>query len=284
MHERLAAARAQLVSAGIAPGEAAVDVPLFACTILGWDRVRLLSDVRSPLPERLEPRFSEWVSRRQQREPTAYILGRKEFWGRDFVVSSAVLIPRPETELIVEEALKVLAGSAGQSARVADVGTGSGCIAVSMACDSPEVHIVATDISKEALVIARDNAVRHGVLDRVEIVHTSYLDTVDRVFDVIVSNPPYVKDGDRPALSRQVGGYEPHVALFGGADGMHGVTSVLDAAKTKLVPGGWLIFEFGLGRDDRIEALVAQYSEFTLERLRSDLQGIPRTAVVRRID
>jgi release factor glutamine methyltransferase len=278
LYEALAAARARLVGAGISPQEVAVDVEVYACEILGWDRARLLSELRAPRPDTLEPRFSTWIARREQREPTAYILGRREFWGRDFLVSPAVLIPRPETELIVEEALAVIQ----QGARVADVGTGSGCIGVSIAADMPSVQLVATDISEDALAVARENAARHGVLDRTTFVRTSYLDAVDGPFDVIVSNPPYVKDGDKPALSRQVAGYEPHVALFGGTDGLTGVTAVLDAARTHLAPGGWLIFEFGLGRDDSVEALLAGYAEFRLEHFRNDLQNIPRTAVVRR--
>jgi release factor glutamine methyltransferase len=293
LHEALAAARARLVGAGISPQEVAVDVEVYACEILGWDRARLLSEMRAPRPDTLEPRFSTWIARREQREPTAYILGRREFWGRDFVVSPAVLIPRPETELIVEEALAILKAGAGIGAgpsgdgislepRVADVGTGSGCIGVSIAADVPSVRLMATDISEDALTVARENAARHGVLDRATFVRTSYLDAVDGPFDVIVSNPPYVKDGDKPALSRQVAGYEPHVALFGGTDGLTGVTAVLDAARKLLVPGGWLIFEFGLGRDDSVEALLARYAEFRLEHFRHDLQNIPRTAVVRR--
>lgn len=294
LHEALAAARARLVEAGIRPEEAAVDVDVYACEILGWDRARLLGEMRGPRPDTLEPRLSEWIARREQREPTAYILGRREFWGRDFTVSPSVLIPRPETELIVEEALAALGASTGArpyttdgpgsppGPRVADVGTGSGCIGVSIAADVPSVRLVATDISEDALAVARENAARHGVLDRTTIISTSYLDGVDGPFDVIVSNPPYVKDGDKPALSRQVAGYEPHVALFGGPEGLAGPTAVLNAARTKLVQGGWLIFEFGLGQDDRIESLVAQYAEFTLARFRSDLQDIPRTAVVRK--
>lgn len=281
LHEALAAARARLVGAGIAQAEAAIDVDVYACEILGWDRARLLTELRAAQPDDLEPRFSEWIARREQREPTAYILGRREFWGRDFMVSPSVLIPRPETELIVDEALAILTGAGGLG-RVADVGTGSGCIGVSIAADVPSIRLVATDISRDALLVAQANAARHGVLDRTTIVATSYLDGVDGPFDLIVSNPPYIKDGDKPALSRQVAGYEPHVALFGGADGLGGPTAVLDAARAKLTPGGRLLFEFGLGQDDRIEALVAQYPDLTLERFRNDLQGIPRTAVVRK--
>src|SRR5262249_9679011 len=152
LHEALAAARTRLVDAGISPDEAAVDVEVYACTILGWDRARLLTELRSTRPETLEPRFSEWVARREHREPTAYIVGHREFWGRDFLVSSAVLIPRPETELIVEEALNVIGPPQGghsdnrsgfsRTVQIADVGTGSGCIGVSIAADAPGVRVI----------------------------------------------------------------------------------------------------------------------------------------------
>lgn len=277
----LAQARARLVGAGISPDEAAIDVALYARTILGWDRTRLLTQQALPAPADLEPRLSEWIARREQREPSAYIVGVREFWGLDFAVSPAVLIPRPETELIVEEAIARL--GAAQQATIAEVGTGSGCISIAIAHDLPHARITATDISGDALVIARRNAARHQVGERVRFIRTSYLDGVEGPFDAIVANPPYVKDTDRPALSREVGGYEPHVALFGGADGLRDITGVLQAAIEKLSPGGWLIFEFGFGQDDRVEELLKQYSMFRLEALRADLQGIPRTAVLARI-
>ena len=135
LHETLAAARQRLVAAGIAADEAAIDVDMYARTILGWDRVRLLTEQQAPAPAALEPRFSEWLSRREQKEPSAYILGVREFWGLEFEVSPAVLIPRPESEFIVEEALARVNGSG--SPAIADVGTGSGCIAIAIARSVP---------------------------------------------------------------------------------------------------------------------------------------------------
>ena len=279
LHETLAAARARLVAAGIAPDEAAVDVDLFARTILGWDRARLLTERQSPAPPALEPRFSEWIARRAEKEPTAYIVGVREFFGLEFAVSPSVLVPRPESEFIVEEALAVLPPDA--PARIADVGTGSGCIGISLAHERPRARVVATDISGAALAVARGNAARLGVADRVTCIETSYLDGVDGPFDAIVSNPPYVKDRDRAFTQRAVVRYEPHVALFGGEDGLDGVQAVLDAAAVRLAPGGWLVFEFGLGQDTEVEELVARYPDLRLDHVRADLQGIPRTAVVR---
>jgi release factor glutamine methyltransferase len=231
------------------------------------------------LPEALEPRFSQWIERRSRREPSAYIIGVREFWGLDFRVSPDVLIPRPETEFIVEEALPML--RAIDRPRVADIGTGSGILAVSIAHEIASATLVASDISPQALAVAEQNAVTHGVRDRIVFVETSYLDGVDGPFDVIVSNPPYVRDRDKTALSRDVR-HEPDVALFGGDDGLRHVAGVLDAAAARLAPGGWFLMEFGYGQEDDVRALIAERPALRFDRVREDLQGIPRTAIMRR--
>jgi release factor glutamine methyltransferase len=285
LHETLAAARARLVEARISPREAAVDVDLFARAALGWDRARLITAQSDPTPDGLEPRFSEWLARRERREPSAYILGTREFWSLDFEVSPAVLIPRPETEFILEESLALLESgalsAAGAALAAADIGTGCGCLAVGLAHEIDTAAIVATDISADALAVARANAARHGVDARIGFVCTSHLDGVDRTFDLIMANPPYVKSGDKPALSAEVR-HEPDVALFGGGSGMHHVDLVLDAATRRLRPGGWLVMEFGFGQDEDVEQLVAQRHLLRLDHIRQDLQGIPRTAVIQR--
>jgi release factor glutamine methyltransferase len=281
LHDKLAAARAQLVSAGISPAEAAVDVPLFACTILGWDRVRLLTERSAAPPAALEPQFSQWITRRIAREPAAYIVGMREFWGLDFAVTPAVLIPRPETEFIVEEALEILNSFAPESHKVADIGTGCGNIAVCLAHEVGSVRVTATDISRQALIIAEANAQRYGVDDRIDFVETSYLDEVDDSFDVIAANPPYVKETDKPGLAADVR-HEPDVALFGGTNGLRNVEGVLDTALAKLHRGGWLVMEFGYGQESDLRRLVSARPALRLERVRSDLQGIPRTAVIER--
>ncbi len=279
LHEQLAEARARLVAAGIRPDEAAIDVDLYARTILGWDRARLLVEQQQPAPRQLEPRFSEWVGRRAKREPSAYITGVREFWGLEFAVTPAVLIPRPETEFIVEEAVPLVGRL--HNARIADVGTGSGCVAVAIAHDCPTCRIVATDISPDALDVARRNAARHGVLERVTFVETAYLNDVSGPFDLIAANVPYVKDGDKPVLGADVR-YEPEVALFGGAEGLRDIAGVLDAAVDKLGGGGWLVVEFGYGQEEHVEALVAARAALELVRVHADLQGIPRTAIIHR--
>jgi release factor glutamine methyltransferase len=282
LHEKLAAARAQLVSAGITPAEAAVDVPLFACTILGWDRVRLLTERAAAPPARLEPTFSQWIARRIAREPAAYIVGMREFWGLDFAVTPAVLIPRPETEFIVEEALEILNSFAIEAPKVADIGTGCGNIAVSLAHEVGHARVTATDVSREALAIASGNAQRYGVDGQINFVETSYLDGIDDTFDLIVANPPYVKDADKPGLAADVR-HEPDVALFGGSNGLRNVEGVLDTAVATLRRGGWLVIEFGYGQESDLRRLVSARPALSLERVRADLQGIPRTAVIERI-
>jgi release factor glutamine methyltransferase len=278
LHDRLAAARKQLVRAGIQSGEAAVDVDLYVRTILGWERPDLLTRLPEPAPDDLEPRLSEWIARRARGEPSAYIVGRREFWGLDFHVTPAVLIPRPETEFIVEEALKVI--RPGPGCRVADIGTGSGCIVVSLAREIPECSMTATDVSAEALEVARDNARRHGVADRITFVQTSYLDGIAGKFDAIVANPPYVRQGDKPALARDVK-HEPDVALFGGTTGLRDIDGAMEAAVNGLKPGGWFVMEFGFGQEDEVRALL-ELRPLRLDHVHEDLQGIPRTAIIQR--
>jgi len=281
LHEQLTSGRERLVAAGIDPTAAAIDVDLFVRTILGWDRARVLTARAEPAPAGLEPRFSEWIVRRARREPAAYIVGNREFWGLDFRVTSDVLIPRPESEFIVEESLAILSLLRLTSPRLADIGTGSGCLAVSLAHEIEGAHITATEVSSTALTVARDNARRLGVSSRVTFVETSFLDGIDGPFDLIAANPPYVKDGDKPALSHDVR-HEPDVALFGGETGLQGVEAVLDAAVRTLVSGGWLVMEFGFGQEDDVRHLVAARPALRMDRVRADLQGIPRTAVIQR--
>ena len=278
--EDLSRARARLVAAGIQAEEAAVDVDLYARTILGWDKATLLSNLRETAPRALEPRLSEWLARRERREPTAYIVGTREFWGREFLVTPAVLVPRPETEFIVEEGIDLIRGL--PAPRVADVGTGSGILAVTFAAELPAASVVATDVSNDALDIARRNATRLGVQGRIAFVNTSYLDSIDGVFDLIVANPPYVRDGDKIALSRDVR-HEPDVALFGGPDGLRDVGGVLDAAVEKVKAGGWFVMEFGYGQEEDVRRLIDARPALRLDHIRDDLQGIARTAIVEKI-
>jgi release factor glutamine methyltransferase len=284
LHERLAAARARLVRAGITTAEAAVDVDVLARHVLSWDRAHLIAARTGIVPVDFEVPFAAALARREGREPTAYIVGEKEFWGRAFEVSPAVLIPRPETELVVEEVLDLVGGRralSASAARAADVGTGSGCLAVSIACELPACRVVATDVSPPALEVARANAVRHGVAARIDFLQTSHLDGVEGLFDLVVSNPPYVPEPDRATLAPEVL-REPDTALFSGQDGLRDVAAVLDSAARSLRPGGWLVIEFGCGQEPGVRSLVADRPALRVAHIRADLQGIPRTAIIER--
>ena len=282
LYERLSVGREQLIRAGIQASEAAIDVELYARAILKWDRARLLLNYHEPAPAELEPQFSEWLARRQAFEPSAYIVGEREFWGLSFLTTPAVLIPRPETELVVEEVAAIARDlQPGKPLRIADIGTGSGCIAVSVAYQIHDATLVATDVSAPALEVAIRNALRHGVAERIEFVCTSYLDGVSGVFDIIAANPPYVRDVDRRGLSADVL-QEPHVALFGGATGFDHIEAVLTAASRMLRPGGWLVMEFGFGQEDDVRALAAKQEELRVDHVREDLQGLARTVIIQR--
>jgi release factor glutamine methyltransferase len=284
IQEHVAAAREALCGAGIGPREAELSARMLAEHVLGWDAARYFTFSNEPEPREFACRYDELVARRAAREPSAYITGRKEFWDLSFEVSQAVLIPRPETELIVEAALEEFGGDRHRSLAIADAGTGCGCLAVALAREFPHAFVVATDISDAALDVARRNAERHGVANRIRFLQANMLDAALDSFDLIVANPPYVRRGDRPALQPEVRDYEPSVALFAGDSGFELVATVVGQAAGRLQHGGSLMFEFGFGQDVAVEDLIEQTPGLTMVGLRRDLQGIARTAVVRRSD
>ena len=278
LHEHIAAARRQLEAAGIAAPAAALDADVLARHVLGWDRAQLLSRNRDAAPAAFSERYQSLVDRRAQREPVAFITGSREFWGRDFAVTRDTLVPRPETELIVEEALRWLSN---RPSTVVDVGTGTGCLAVTLAAERPQDLVVATDISHEALLVARANAKRHGVEDRLKLIRTDLVSGLQMKADLVVSNPPYVPDIDARHLPIDVGRYEPATALFGGPDGLTIIERLLATLTPLLAPHAGFIVEFGYGQDDHVSAVAAREG-WHVVRLLSDLQGIARTAVLER--
>jgi release factor glutamine methyltransferase len=282
IHDLVQGARNRFVNAGISAGLAALDAEVLARRVLGWDRARFLTDRNESASSVFLLNYEPLVARRERREPVSYILGTREFWGLDFEVGPAVLIPRPETEMIIEETLAVV--DRHGSPRIVDVGTGSGCIAIVLAREIPGARVLASDVSPEALAVARRNAVRHGVGDRINFVETSFLDGIEQGIDVIVSNPPYVPSISRPGLTPEVRDYEPRVAVFSGEDGLDGLRSVLEGAAAKLVPGGVLVMEFGCGQDDCVTSLVHTVTGLQLVKIRHDLQDIPRTVICRRVE
>ncbi len=282
IHAHVADARKRLRDAGISRIESDLDARLLAQHVLGWTPERFFTDGHAPVPDGFPPSYDMLVARRATREPLAYIVGSREFWGLEFEVTPAVLIPRPSTELIVE-AIQDLFPDRAVALTVADICTGCGCVAVAIAHDRPAATVMATDISREALEVARRNAARHGVSDRVTFTHGDLLDGIDQQLDAIVANPPYVVDRARPALQPEVRDHEPAVALYGGADGLDLLSRLVGEAPSRLRPGGYLVFEFGLGQDIEIERLLEGAPELTMLGVRRDLQGIARTAVSQRM-
>lgn len=273
LRQHLIDAKARLVAAGIEPSEAARDVLLLAMHALGWSRAEVHARDTDPPPADFSDAYAAAIARRTVREPMAYITGVQEFWSRDFAVTPAVLIPRPETELIIEEALSSV------FALAADIGTGSGCLAVTLAAEFPRSRIVATDISAPALKVARANADRHQVSDRIEFRETRYLDDVPGMFDLIVSNPPYVMEAEYATLAPEVLNFEPRTALASGPDGLDDIRAVLDVASTRLAPGGRLLLEIGHQHAGPVTQLVAADGRLTLIRISNDLQGISRVVL-----
>jgi release factor glutamine methyltransferase len=286
------------MSAGHDEGDAAFDAEMLARHALGWTREQMLVRWREAPPPGFEARYAPLVERRARHEPAAYIIGHREFWGLEIAVTRDTLIPRPETELIVEEALAIapqlgavspIAGStiAGSTSTIAgptivDVGTGSGCLAVALAHELPAARVIAIDVSTAALDVAKRNATTHHVADRITWHAGSVLEPVAQPVDLIVSNPPYVPLRDAATLQADVRDYEPAVALFSGDDGLATIRALVAQARDRIHPGGWLIFEFGYGQAEAVAALVERADAWHLVRLRHDLQDIPRTAVLQR--
>jgi release factor glutamine methyltransferase len=277
-YEAAVRARALLIEARIPPEVATLDADLLARHALGWDLATWLTHRSEPATAPFLATYEALVARRVAREPVAYIRGIQEFWGREFLVSPAVLIPRPETELIVELASDYLRSRPG--AVVVDVGTGTGCIAITLALEHADASVHATDISREALDVARANAQRLHADGRVRFIHGAHLTGAPRPIDLLLANPPYVAERDRPALAPEVREHEPAVALYGGPDGWREIRHLLQQAAAALAPGGLFLMELGYGQSDRLPAEIAA-SGLQLDRLADDLQGVPRVAVFR---
>ena len=283
LRQRIVAARARLTAAGVDNNEAVLDTNLLARKVLRWSRAELLMRQDDAAPEGFEQEFNTLIERRARREPAAYICGTQEFWSRDFEVGPSVLIPRPETELIVEELFNLLPVDApALPRRIADIGTGSGCIAISVAAERPHVHIVATDISRGALDVARRNAARIGVAARIEFLECAYLSGTTGPFDFILANPPYISEAEYQDLAPEVREYEPETALRAGDDGMRDIRQIVDVAAERLKPGGTLFMEIGHTQSAPLQELVEQFPSLTLARVSTDLQRIPRVAVIER--
>ncbi|MGA8871089.1 MAG: peptide chain release factor N(5)-glutamine methyltransferase [Candidatus Acidiferrales bacterium] len=270
---------------------------------LGRDRSWLYSHADEQLDPHLVANYFTLIARRVAGEPTQHLTGKQEFWGLEFEVTPAVLIPRPETEHVVEVALGRLGaagiqidmktGARSPRLRIADVGTGSGCIAIALAHELPHAEIFATDISVAALHVARCNGARHRVDDRVHFVETDLLEGISlsplaaagspRLFDLIVSNPPYVARDDAATLEREVREHEPETALFGGPTGIEIYARLIEQAGARLRPGGNLVLELGYGAADSVRAILSAQPGWANICVTTDLAEIPRVIAAERI-
>lgn len=248
--------------------------------VLNRDRTFLLAHPDEKLSAKQFDQYRAVVARRAQGSPLQYLTGHQEFFKLDFEVSPAVLIPRPETELIVELGLELLKKEA--TPFFADMGTGSGAIVVSLLQELPGARAVAFDVSPSALAVAKQNAERHGVMDRLQLVESDLFSAFDsgRPFDLIVSNPPYVPANDLTGLQREVR-YEPQKALDGGPDGLTVIRRLLEEAPDFLLAHGHLVFEIGFDQHEAITNLIDR-AVWKLIEVRKDLQGIPRTVVLQK--
>ena len=251
--------------------------------VTGRNRTFLLTHPETTIARADVQRLREMIERRAAGEPVQYITGRQEFYGLDFEVNRDVLIPRPETELLVETALELL-GEKSARARLLDVGTGSGCIAIAILHQLREARALSLDISVGALLVAARNAERHHVRERLALVASdcfAALDPAEAVFDMIVSNPPYVAEESLAGLQREVRDYEPRVALTPGGDGLRIIHRLLKDSTLFLPPGGHLLMEIGFDQHEAINQLVDR-DVWELLDIHKDLQGIPRTVALRK--
>jgi release factor glutamine methyltransferase len=261
------------------------DAEVLLALSLGVDRSALLARTREAAPPGAESTFRNLLERRGRRIPLQHLTGTQEFWSLEFAVDRRVLIPRPETELVVET---VLALAASPAPRIADIGTGSGNIAVSLARELPGARVVATDISEEALEVARSNAVRHGVETRIRFLQGDLAaplkgEVPPGGLDFLVSNPPYVAESEMAALEPEVRDHEPRLALVPpGGDPLAFYPGLLAAGALFLQSGGRLVLELPAGGAEQIPPLIRRTADLELIEVRSDYTGIPRVLVVGR--
>ena len=280
----LAAARRRLRAAGVE--SAALDARLLLGKAAGLDLTELIADSGNTLPAQTIALFDAFCERRARHEPVARILGMKEFWGLSFALSEATLVPRPETEILVDAALD-LAGSdltgkeKGRPLRICDLGTGSGAILIALLSELDCATGIGLDISRPALDIALINARRHGVADRIVFIHGDFSTPLDNPFDMVVANPPYIAQGDLAGLERAVRDYDPALAIDGGRDGLVAFRAIAARLPALLKPGATAFVEIGAGQGDSVAALFAAQGLEIVE-IRPDLAGIGRVVIVKK--
>jgi release factor glutamine methyltransferase len=273
----------RLISGGVESG--ALDAELILGHVLGITREQIVVVANTPLDDAHWRAYEGLLLRRLKREPAAYITGRREFWSLDFHVTPDVLIPRPETELLVEIALGLGGEFSSRALRIVDVGTGSGAIAVALASQLAGAEIFATDISAAALVVAKGNAVRNHVAGKIQFVQGDLFRPLrmDSQLDLIVSNPPYVRRDDIDALEAEVSRWEPRAALDGGLDGLDYYRRIAAQAFHYLAPNGAVAVEIGAGTGEAVAALFKDAAECAGVKIHKDYAGHDRVLVARKI-
>ncbi len=224
--------------------------------------------------------YTSLVQRRITHEPTAYIIGYREFYGLDFEVDRSVLIPRPETELIVEKAIDLASRVSSEQCLIADVGTGCGAIAVALAVNLPQTKVYAVDLSVDALRVAGRNCERHGVIDRVTLLQGDILYGLPEQLHIIVANMPYVRDTEFTEISQEVGGFEPRLALSGGDDGLSQIRRLLEQAPVYIVQGGAVLLEVAHDQAHEVREIAGQYFPDAEISVDQDLSGLERVVCI----
>jgi release factor glutamine methyltransferase len=259
-------------------GSPRMNAELLLMFTLGCDRAHLYTHPERSLTADEQSRYEDALSQRSRGVPAQYITGHQEFWGLDLIVSPSVLIPRPETEHVIETVLDLARDV--PAPRIVDVGTGSGCIALALAKELPHAEIHAVDISPDALEVARANAARHDLNSRIHFHGGDLLTAFPKAehFDFIVSNPPYVGESDEDQVQMEVRKFEPRAAVFAGPSGLEVIGRLIPQAQPALKPGGWLVMEIGQGQDKTLRQLLQGWNDI---RFVKDLQGIQRVVAAR---
>jgi release factor glutamine methyltransferase len=285
LKESLASAIARLTAEDVPSPR--LNAELLLMFTLGCDRAYLFAHPERELTADEQTRYESALAERARGVPAQYITGHQEFWGMDLIVSPAVLIPRPETEHLIEAVIEVVRAGGQEcpphtnpphTIRIVDVGTGSGCIALALAKEFSDAEIHATDISSAALEVARANSARLQLEQRIQFRQADLLEGLAAPFDFVVSNPPYVGESEEDQVQLDVRRFEPRKAVFAGASGVEVIERLIPAAQAALKPGGWLVMEISGTIADRVMSLLKGWSEVVIK---PDLQSIPRVALAR---
>ncbi len=278
LNELISEADKKLQSVGIDAGQAEAEIIL--CELLDCERLQLYLEGPKLVTEKVLVNFNDIIDKRMTRYPLQYILGAAYFYGRKFVVNKDVMVPCPETELLLESVLRTARLSKSEPVRMLDIGTGSGVVSVSTKLESPEIEVTASDISTGALAVAKKNAERFGVLDKIDWIQSDLFENIDssRKFDIIASNPPYINDDDYDTLPPEVKA-DPTLSLLGGGKGMEIIERLLKEAPEYMNPSGTLMFEIGYDQAELIFSTVEKDDRYISCSLFKDLADIDRVII-----